>query len=104
MTGVRYFTEIKWLVTNNPYEILIYSNHYALQDIFLKSNSKKAKINKWLNLFSEFNLRLIHQLSKDQYIDLADGLSQILTKLIDEPRITDLPEWLAMSITISLKI
>lgn len=79
-------------MTNNPYEILIYSNHCALQDIFLKGNSKKAKINKWLNRFSKFNLPLIYQLSKDQYIDLVDGLSQILTKLMDEPRITDLPE------------
>ncbi len=54
---VRCLTEIKWLVVNSPYKILIYSDHLALQDIFIKSDSKKANINAWLDQFSEFKIK-----------------------------------------------
>lgn len=101
---VKCFTKIKWLVANNPYEIFIYSDYRALQDIFSKNDSEKARINVWLDWFSEFDLRLVYWALKDQHIGLADGLSRMLTKLIDEPKMKDPPERLAMSTTISLKI
>lgn len=80
---VRCLTEIKWLVANNSYEILIYSDHHALQDIFSKGDSEKARINAWLDRFSEFDLRLVHRPSRDQHIGLADGLSRMPTTKID---------------------
>lgn len=80
---VRCLTEIKWLVANNSYEILIYLDHHALQDIFSKGDSEKARINAWLDRFSEFDLRLVHRPSRDQHIGLADGLSRMPTTKID---------------------
>ena len=53
---VRCLTEIKYLVANNFYEIFIYSDHRTLQAIFAKDDSEKARINAWLDWFSEFDL------------------------------------------------
>lgn len=101
---VRCLTEVKWLVINNPYKILIYLDHCALQEIFSKGDSEKARINAWLDRFSEFNIQLVHQPSRDQHIGLADGLSRMPTRLMDEPRVKKLPERLAMSSIVPLKI
>lgn len=43
-------------MVNNFYKIFIYLDYSALPDIFLKGDSKKARINAWLNRFSKFNL------------------------------------------------
>lgn len=83
---IRCLTETKWLVINNPHEILIYLDHHALQDIFSNGDSEKARINAWLDRFSKFNLRLLHRPSKDQHIGLADGLSRMPTRLMIEPK------------------
>ncbi len=65
---VRCLTEIKWVVINSLYKILIYLDHRALQDIFTKGDSEKARINAWLDRFSGFNIQLVHQPSRDQHI------------------------------------
>ncbi len=101
---VRCLTEIKWLVINSPYKILIYSDHRVLQDIFTKHDSEKTRINAWLDRFSEFNIQLVHRPSRDQYIGLADGLSRMPTRLMDEPKVKELPERLVMRTIIPLKI
>lgn len=41
LTGIGCLTEVKWLIINNPYKILIYLDYCTLQDIFFKGNSKK---------------------------------------------------------------
>ncbi len=47
---------------------------------------------------------MIYQPSRDQHIDLADSLGEMPTKIIDEPGVKELPERLAMSTIIPLKI
>ncbi len=104
LTMVRCLTDIKWLVINSPYKILIYSDQRALQDIFIKSDNEKVQINAWLDWFGEFKIQLVHRLSRDQHIYLADGLSGMPTSLMDEPEVNELPEQLAMSTIIPPKI
>ena len=67
-------------------------------------DSGKARINVWLDWFSKFDLQLVYRPSMDKHIDLINGLSQIPVRLMDEPKLKDLPERLAMSTTISLEI
>lgn len=42
---VKCLTKIKWLVINNSYKIFIYFDPCILQNIFLKDDNKKVKIN-----------------------------------------------------------
>lgn len=91
-------------MANNFYKILIYLHHHMLQDIFSKNDSKKAKINIWLNQFNKFDLQLIYQSLKDYQMGLVNSLNQILIKPINKLRVKNLSKQLVISNTIFLKI
>lgn len=78
---VRCLAEIKWLIIGSKYSTMVYSDHSALQAMFEKGESEKARINGWLDCLGEFDLHLVHRPSKDQHIGLADGLSRMPTRL-----------------------
>lgn len=61
---------------------MIYLDHAAFKDIFVKGDSEKTRINKWFDWLGEFDLKLVYCLLTDQYIGLADGLSQIPTRIL----------------------
>ena len=51
----------------------------TLKDIFIKGDSEKMQINKWLNWLSKFDLKLFYRPFKtNQHIKIADGLSWML--------------------------
>lgn len=66
--------------SSNP--IIVYLDYAALKDIFVKGDSEKARIDKWLDRLSEFDLKLVYRPSTDQHIRIADRLSQILTRML----------------------
>lgn len=77
---VRCLSEVKWLVIGSPYPVMIYSDHMALRDIFIKGDSEKARINGWLDRLGEFDLKLVYRPSTDQHIGIANGLSRMITR------------------------
>ena len=80
MAVVRCLSEVKWLVIGSPYQVMIYSDHMALRDIFIKGDNEKARINGWLDRLDKFDLKLVYRLSTDQHIGITDGLSQMPTR------------------------
>lgn len=74
LAAVRCLSEVKWLVTGS-YPVMLYYDHIALRDIFTKADSKKARINAWLDWLGEFDLKLVYKSSTDQHIGIAGGLS-----------------------------
>ena len=79
---VRCLSEVKWLVIGSPYSVMIFSDHIALRDIFIKGDCKKARINRWLDRLGEFDLKLVYRPSTDQHIGIADGLSRMPTRYL----------------------
>lgn len=72
---VRYWGKVTQLVIGSPHLIMIYSNHKALKDIFIKGNSKKARINGQLDQLGKFDIKPIYCPLIDWYIGIMDGKS-----------------------------
>ena len=78
---VKCLAEIRWLVIGNKHPVIIYTDYKALKPIFTTGQTEKGRIATWLNRLGEFNTKLVHRPSRDQHIGVADGLSQMPSRI-----------------------
>ena len=73
-------------------------------DIFSKGDSTKTRINTWLDQLSEFDLKVVYKLSRDQHIGLADRVSRMPTRYLSPPVEEELPERMPIRATIPVEV
>ena len=69
-------------VNANP--IAVYTDHEALKHIFASGKTEKGRVATWLDVLGEFDLIVYHRPNRDQHIGIADGLSRMPTRLMDD--------------------
>lgn len=104
LATVRCLNKVKWLVIGSRFPTIIYSDHYALSEIFNKGDSTKARINTWLDRLSEFDLKVAHRSSRDQHVGLADGLSRMPTRYLSPPIEEEIPERMPVRVTTLIEV
>ena len=86
---VRCLAEVKWLVMDNKYPVILYSDHEALKPIFATGQTEKGRIATWIDRLGEYDYKLVHRPSRDQHIGIADGLSRMPTRLTSKSMHTE---------------
>jgi hypothetical protein len=82
-------TKIKWLVLDNQWKTICYTNHHALNSIMIKDSKKYEKIIIWQNRLKEYDIKIMHKLFTNVMIEITDELSKLSTTFITKYRIRD---------------
>lgn len=86
MAVVWCLAEIRWLVLASEFLILVYTNHEALRVLLTGvDNDAHGRIAKWQERLGEYNLKLLHRSSTTHFMAIADGLSRLPTRWLQEP-------------------
>lgn len=101
---VKCLNKVRWLVIGSKFSVIIYSDHHALSNIFIKGDSTKARINIWLDRLSEFDLKVAHRSSRDQHIGLADGLSRMPIRYLSPPIEDEILERMLIRATLPIEV
>lgn len=52
---VRDFAEVRWLVVGNPYPVLLYTDHQALDSILTKGSDGHGRVARWQDRLGEYD-------------------------------------------------
>jgi hypothetical protein len=86
---VNALTKTKWLIVDNEWKIICYTNHHALNSIMTKESNEYDRITTWQDKLKEYDIKVIHRLVIDSMIDIVDELSRLSIKLITKYRIVN---------------
>ena len=78
---IKTLIEVRWLIIDSRFLIMIYINYETLKSIFVIEQIEKKRIIIWLNRLKKFDLKLHHQFSRCQHIELANVLSKMFIRL-----------------------
>ncbi len=82
-------TKIRWLVLNNQWKTICYTNHHALNSIMIKDSKKYEKIIIWQNRLKEYDIKIMHKSFTNVMIKITNELNRLSTTLITKYRIRD---------------
>jgi hypothetical protein len=82
---VRGLAEVKWLVSGSPYPTMVYTDHEALKTLLVGSeNDAHGRIARWQERLGEYNFRLFHRKAEVHFIGIADGMSRLPTRWMQQ--------------------
>ena len=82
---VRCLAEVRWMVIASEYPVFVYTDHEALRVLLTGiDNDAHGRIARWQERLGEYNLRLLHRSSMTHFMGIADGLSRLPTRWLNE--------------------
>jgi len=80
---IRCLAEVHWMVIASSYPVFVYTDYAALKILLTGSeNDTHGRIAKWQERPGEYDLRLLHRSPKRHFLGIANGLSQLPTRLL----------------------
>jgi hypothetical protein len=82
---IRNLAEVRWLITASPHSTMVYTDHEALKTLLVGvDNDAYGRIANWQDRLGKYNVQLFHRCSKIHFMGIADGLSQLPTRLLSQ--------------------
>ncbi len=86
---VNVLTETRWLIVDNKWKIICYTNHHALNSIMTKESNEYDRIAIWQDKLREYDIKVIHRFVTNSMIDIIDELSRLSIELTTKYRIVN---------------
>lgn len=80
---IRCLAEIRWIVIASKHPVLVYTDHTALKTLLTGlDNDAHGRIARWQERLGEYDIQLLHRSAKTHFMGIADGLSRLPTRLL----------------------
>ena len=80
---IRCLAEIGWIVIASKHPVLVYTDHSALKTLLTGlDNDAHGRIARWQERLGEYDIQLLHRSAKTHFMGIADGLSRLPTRLL----------------------
>jgi hypothetical protein len=89
LTIVNALAKVRWLMLENKWKIICYTNHHALNSIMTKESESYERIVIWQDRLEEYDIKMMHKLFTNVMIEIVDELSRLSISLITKYRIWD---------------
>ncbi len=78
---------MKWLIVENKWKIIYYTNHHALNSIMIKNLNEYNCIATWQDWLKEYDIKIVYKSITDFMINITNELNKLFMKLIIKYRI-----------------
>lgn len=95
---IRCLAEVRWLVIEIKYPTKLYTDHSALESIFIQGSDAYGRIARWMDRLTEDDYEVHHLPCNANIMRIADGMSCLPTKYSQYTTAVDL-ERMVLNIT-----